>query len=254
MIHPSLAVLEHQLIGYRRVWRGSVYSSFVLPVLFMLGMGLSVGRYVDSHSALGVSYVDYIAPGVLASTAMQVAVGEASWPVLAAFVWTRMYHAMRASPLRVPDVLIGHLAFVLLRVALASFGFLVVMVAFGTVHSMWAVAALPAALLVGLASAAPVFAYSALIKNDSLFTVLFRFGVIPMTLFAGVFFPVDTMPLAARWLAYISPLWHGVELCHAATLGVPTAWGVSTHVGFLVAWCVVGYVAARTMFVKRLVD
>jgi lipooligosaccharide transport system permease protein len=254
VIHPSIAVLEHQLAGYRRVWRGSVYSSFVLPVLFLLGMGWSVGRYVDQHSALGLPYLHYIAPGVLASTALQVAVGESSWPVLAGFAWTRLYHAMRASPLRITDILIGHMAFVLMRVAVASVGFLVVMVVFGTVHSPWALAALPAALLLGLACTAPVFAYSARITNDGLFALLFRFGVIPMTLFAGVFFPVDSMPLPARVLAYISPLWHGVELCRAATLGGPTAWGVWPHVGVLVAWCVLGYLAARAMFIKRLGD
>jgi lipooligosaccharide transport system permease protein len=254
MIHPSVAVLEHQLVSYKRVWRGTVYSSFVLPLLFLLGLGVSVGSYVDDRGGLGVPYLDYIAPGVLASTALQVAVGEATWPVLSGFMWVRTYHAMRASPLRVSDMLIGHMAFVLLRVGLAAAGFLVIMLLFGTVHSPWALGTLPASLLLGLAATAPVFAYSAWITNDGMFAVLFRFGIIPMTLFAGVFFPVDSLPLVARWLTYASPLWHGVELCRAATLGVPTAWGVWGHVAYLAAWCAVGYVLAQRMFVKRLLD
>ena len=94
MTHPTWAVFEYQLVSYRRVWRGTVFSSFVLPVLFFLAMGLTVGAYVDRSGRLGVHYLDYIAPGVLASTALQMAVGESTYPVLGNFIWTRMYHAM----------------------------------------------------------------------------------------------------------------------------------------------------------------
>jgi lipooligosaccharide transport system permease protein len=254
MIHPSYAVLEHNVIGYRRVWRGTVLSSFVLPVLFLLGMGLSVGSFVDAQGTLGPSYLDYLAPGLLASTAIQVAVGEATWPVFASFVWMRTYHAMVATSLRVGDILVGHIAFVLLRVLMSALGFLVVMLIFGTVHSPWAWAAIPACVLAGLAITAPVFAYAASISNDGMFAVLLRFAIIPMTLFAGVFFPVESMPLAPRILAYISPLWHGVELCRATTLGTETAWGIGAHTGYLLLWCAVGLWLARMRFGKKLVD
>jgi lipooligosaccharide transport system permease protein len=93
-----------------------------------------------------------------------------------------------------------------------------------------------------------------LINNDGMFAVLLRFAVIPMTLFAGVFFPVDSLPLLPRWLAYASPLWHGVELARASTLGVETAWGWGTHAGYLVAWCVVGYWLALFRFNRKLSD
>jgi lipooligosaccharide transport system permease protein len=128
------------------------------------------------------------------------------------------------------------------------------MALFGAVHSPWAPAALPVAVLVGLATAAPIFAYAATISTDGMFAVLFRFAVVPMTLFAGVFFPVDSLPLAARVLAYVSPLWHGVELTRAATLGTPTAWGGWAHVGFLVVWSVAGYLLAVHRFSRRLAD
>lgn len=254
MIHPAAAVFEHTLVSYRRVWRGTVLSSFVLPLLFLLGMGLSVGTYVDSRGALGTDYIDYIAPGLLASTALQVAVGESTWPVHSYFHWTRTYHAMRATPLRIGDILLGQVAFVQFRVLLAASGFLLVMLLFGTLHSAWAVAVLPIAFLVGLAITAPVLAYSAMIENDGMFAVLIRFAVIPMTLFAGVFFPVDSLPLVARALAYASPLWHGVELCRAATLGAETAWGSGAHTGYLVGWAGVGLWLARWRFTKRLID
>jgi lipooligosaccharide transport system permease protein len=241
-------------VAYRRVWRGTVLSSFLLPVLMFLGMGLTVGRYVNSAGTLGVPYLDYIAPGLLASSAMQVAIVEASWPVFGAFLWNRIYHGMRATPVQPPDMVGGELAFILFRVTLASLGFMVVMLLFGTVHSWWALAALPICLLLGLAAAAPVLAYTASISSDNMFSVLFRFGVIPMSLFAGVFFPVNSMPAVARWLAYASPLWHGVELSRGATLGGGTAWGWTAHVAYLAAWAVVGYMLARARFAKRLGD
>jgi lipooligosaccharide transport system permease protein len=254
MSQLTWAVFEYQLVAYRRVWRGTVFSSFLLPVLFLLGMGLTVGGYVDRAGTLGVRYLDYIAPGLAASTAMQVAVSESTYPVLGSFIWTRTYHAMRATPVRIGDMVAGHLAYVLLRVALATVGFLVAMAAFGTVHSWRVVFALPVTVLVGLAFAAPIFAYSATITSDGLFAIVFRFVVVPMTLFAGVFFPVATMPLAARLLAYVSPLWHGVELIRSAALGAPTAWGAWTHVGVLLAWAAAGYAAATWRFAKRLAD
>ena len=254
MLHPSSAVLEYHITSYRRVWRASVLSSFALPILFLLGMGVSVGSYVDARGALGTDYLDYIAPGVLMSTALQVAVGESTWPVFGSFTWTRTYYAMQATPLRVRDILAGSIGFVLVRVALACAGFLAVMLAFGTVHSVWALAALPACLLLGLSVTAPVFAYAASISNDGMFAVLLRFAVIPMTLFAGVFFPVESLPVVARWLAYASPLWHGVELGRASTLGIETALGWGTHTGYLVAWCVLGYWLALFRFNRKLSD
>jgi lipooligosaccharide transport system permease protein len=254
MLHPSISVLEYNVAAYRRVWRASVLSSFALPVLFLVGMGVSVGTYVDSRGVLGTDYLDYIAPGVLMSTALQVAVGESTWPVFASFTWTRVYYAMQATPLRVRDILAGSVGFVLMRVALACAGFLVVMLLFGTVHSIWALAALPACVLLGLAVTAPVFAFAASISSDGMFAVLLRFGVIPMTLFAGVFFPVESLPLVPQWLAYASPLWHGVELGRASTLGIATAWGWAVHAGYLTVWCVAGWWLALRRFERKMSD
>jgi lipooligosaccharide transport system permease protein len=254
MMQPSIAVLEYRLTSYRRVWKGSILSSFGLPLLFLLGMGMSVGTYVDARGALGTDYLDYIAPGVLMATALQVAVGESTWPVFGSFAWTRVYHSMLATPLRVRDILVGALGFVLVRVALASVGFIVVMLLFGAVHSWRVVLALPACLLLGLAIAAPSVAYAASIKNDGMFAVLMRFGIIPMSLFAGVFFPVDSLPVVPRSLAFATPLWHGVELARGATLGIGTAWGWAAHTGYLLLWCALGYWLALHRFRRRLAD
>lgn len=254
MLQPALAVLEYNLATYRRVWKASVLSSFALPLLFLVGMGVSVGTYVDARGALDTDYLDFIAPGLLMSTALQVAVGESTWPVFGSFTWTRVYHSMLATPVRIRDVLAGGLAFVLVRVALASIGFLVVMLLFGAVHSWQAVFALPVCVLLGLAIAAPCFAYAASVKADGMFAVLLRFGIIPMTLFAGVFFPVESLNPVPRALAYASPLYHGVELGRASTLGIETAWGWPTHVAYLLLWCVGGTWLALHRFTRKLTD
>jgi lipooligosaccharide transport system permease protein len=254
-VTPSpLPVLEHRLVGYRRTWRGSVFSSFVVPVLFFVGMGISVGAYVNRAGLLGVPYLDYIAPGLLASTALQLAMAESSWPVLSAFAWNRIYHGMQATPLRTGDMVLGEMLYIQVRVAVAVTAFLGVMTVFGTVHSWWAVAVIPVALLLAAAACSPVLAFSASIRTDNMFALLYRFGVIPMTLFAGVFFPVSAMPLLARWLAYVSPLWHGVELCRAATLGWPMTVPLAVHVGYLAIWAAGGYVLARSRYSGKLTD
>jgi lipooligosaccharide transport system permease protein len=245
-------VLEYHLVSYRRIWRSSLLSSFVLPLLTMLGFGLGVGAYVDG-GVEGVPYLDWMVPGLIASTAMQVAISDSSWPVLGNFEWQRIYYGQAAAPLRVVDILDGHLAFVVLRTLASCGAFLIIAVAFGATHSWWALATLPVAALVGLAVATPTFAYAATIRVDSYLAVLFRLGVIPMSLFSGVFFPVESLPEALRWIAYALPLWHGVDLSRAATLGVAPAWSPVGHVLYLALWAGAGWLLARRQFSRRLV-
>jgi len=242
------------LVAIRRTWRGQVLSSFVQPVLILLGMGITVGGYVDRGGALGVPYLDYIAPGLLASTVAQIAVAESMWPVLGGFMWNRAFHGMIATPLRPAEILRGLSAYMLLRTGLPAASFLVVMIAFGAAHSPWAIAVLPVSALLTASFSGLIMAYTASITSDNMFALLFRFAIIPMTLFAGVFFPVSAMPLLARWIAYASPLWHGVELCRYATLGLPSALPVVAHAGYLALWAAVGYELARRRFAKRLGD
>ena len=248
----TLAVLEYHLTSYRRIWRSSVLSSFVLPLLTMLGFGVGVGAFVRG-GVQGVPYLDWMVPGLIASTAMQIGVGESSWPVLGGFEWRQIYYGQAAAPLRIADILDGHLAFVLFRVLTSAGAFLAIAAAFGTMHSWWALATLPVAALVGLAVATPTFGYSATVPSDSYMAILGRLGVIPMSLFSGVFFPVERLPEALRWVAYALPLWHGVDLSRAATLGGAPAWPVPAHLLYLAAWIGAGWWLAHRAFSRRLV-
>ena len=160
---------------------------------------------------------------------MQIAIGESTWPVLEQLrVAADLLRAGGAPPLRVADILGGHLAFVLFRVLHhAARRSCWSRPPSARCTRWWALATLPIAALVGLAVAAPTFAYAASIRSDSYLAMLFRFAVIPMSLFSGVFFPVESLPVVLRWLAYVLPLWHGVDLCRAATLGVAAGSGRS---------------------------
>jgi lipooligosaccharide transport system permease protein len=248
-----LAVLEYHLVGYRRVWRTTVLSSFVMPVLMLLGLGLALGRFVHPGGALQVPYLRFVAPGLLALTGSQIAMLEAGFPVQSFFKWDRIYIGMAATPLRVVDMIAGQLGYIGLRVLVAASAFLAVMAALGAASSASVLLAPLVAVLVGVAIAAPLFAFSATVEGPYLMTVMFRFGMLPMTLFAGVFFPVTELPAALRPVAYALPLWHGVQLCQAAALGVRTSWPVAAHVGVLVLWAVAGFGLARVRFAKRLV-
>ncbi len=139
------------------------------------------------------------------------------------------------------------------RVLTTSAVYLAVMAAFGAVASPWAIAALPAALLTGMAFAAPIAAFAATRTNDSAFAALNRFVIVPMFLFSGTFFPVTQLPAVLRPVAYATPLWHGVELCRGLVLGTATLGGAVVHVAYLAAWVLAGYLLAVAAFRRRLV-
>jgi lipooligosaccharide transport system permease protein len=246
---------EYWLTSYRRTWRGSVISSVVTPVLFLTAMGLGLGGYVHGGTGRveGVRYAVFLAPGLLAAWAMETALGETTWPVMGAIKWQRIYHAMLATPLTVTDVLLGHLAFVAVRLVLVGVAFTLVTAALGLLHSvLGGLLALLAAVLTGLALAAPIAAFSATRDDEKAFALLYRFGMIPMFLFSGTFFPVSQLPDSVRWLAYLTPLWHGVALCRGLALRRGAAAGLAAHAFVLVALGLTGLVIARRNYRRRL--
>jgi lipooligosaccharide transport system permease protein len=240
---------------YKRTWRGSLTTSFLYPVLYLAAMGVGLGSLVDRHAHLvgGVSYLDFIAPGLLAATAMQVGSNEAMYPVMAAIKWLRTYFAMLATPLTVLDVLVGHLAWIALRVAMVSVIYLGIMAAFGTVHSYLALLAAPAAVVTGLAFAAPLAAFSASQRNDTGFATLYRLVLIPMFLFSGTFFPISQLPGWLQVVARVTPLYHGVQLCRGLTVGNLDLASAVADATYLVALAAVGVVLAAASYRRRLV-
>ena len=252
-----LAVREFRfwLTDYRRTWRGTIYSSVLNPVLFLGAMGLGLGTLVNKHGTAhlgGVSYLVFLAPGLLAATAMETGIGECTYPILGSVKWNRTYQAAVASPLRPGDVFHGHQLFVTMRLLMNCAIFLAVMTAFGAARSPAVIAALPAAVLTGLAFAAPVEAWAITRNKDSGFAVVYRFVLIPLFLFSGTFFPVTQLPAWIRPVAYLTPLWHGVALCRGISLGTLTAGSAILHVGYLTAFVAAGLLAGQRTYRRRL--
>lgn len=253
-----MRVVEHRFLQYRRTFRASLFSSFLTPVLFLAAMGLGLGTYVDrggSNLLGGVSYLTFLAPGLLAATTMQAGAFEATFPIMGGLVWNKVFHAMYATPISPRDVALGNLAWMAIRLALISTVFTVVMVLFGVAASVEVVLAIPAAVLTGMAFAAPIAAFSATQRTPEKFNAVFRFGITPLFLFSGTFYPIESLPAAIQPIAWLSPLWHGVALTRALSLGTALDDPVRMliHVAVLVACVAVGTWATIRNVSRRLV-
>jgi lipooligosaccharide transport system permease protein len=257
MAIPALRVLEGQARAYRHTWRGSVVTTFVNPVLFLGAMGLGLGTLVEEGGSPqglgGVSYLQFVATGLLAATATQVAAGASSFPIMAGMKWQKTYHAALATPVMPRDLVLGHVGWVLLRLLLAAGVFAVVMAGFGAAPPGRSLLAVGPAVLTGLAFSTPIAAFAARLENDYALSALFRFGIMPLFLFSGTFFPVSQLPGWAQPAAVLTPLWHGVQLVRGVALGTPMAYHPAVHSSVLLALFGVGLALAVGGFRRRLV-
>ena len=247
-------VVEHRLLVYRRTFRASLFSSFLTPVLFLAAMGLGLGSYVDASTnpALrGVPYIAFLAPGLLAAACMQSAAFEATFPIMAGLIWSRVFHAMHATPISGRDIALGNLVWIALRMVLIATVFTLVIVLFGAATSPLILLAIPAATLTGMAFATPIAAFAATQRTPEKFNAIFRFGIMPLFLFSGTFYPIESLPAFVQPLAWITPLYHGVALARGLSLGtIGQAPGMAVvHLFVLLAFIVVG-----TWFAIRTID
>ncbi|GAA3596850.1 ABC transporter permease [Kineosporia mesophila] len=252
-----MAALEYWLRAYRRTWRSSAVTAFVMPLVFLGAFGAGLGSLVDTDRAGGlgdVSYLAFVAPGILAGAAMQSAFSESTWPILSSRKWNGHYHAQAASPLTMPDIVTGHLLFIVFRLTLGAVAFVLIGALFGAFGSAWVVLAVPAAVLTGLAHAAPLIAFAVTRESDTDFSMLVRFVMTPLFLFAGTFFPVSQLPAAVEFLAWLTPLWHGTQLCRGLSMGDAGLLGSVGHLVYLLVWVVGGYALALRSYRKMLLS
>ncbi|MFI9648107.1 ABC transporter permease [Streptomyces sp. NPDC052040] len=247
--------LEVQWSWYRRYWRANLYSSGLQPLLFLSAMGLGLGSQVKDGSFLcGHSYLQYIAPTLLVSGIVATAVNEAGHPILSGFKWKQDYVAVVATPITPQQLYGAQLLWIVLRLAISAVLYGLAAALFGAWTGPGVLLALPLAVFAGTACAAPVMAFAAVTRGEGhAFVALNRFVVLPMTLFAGTFFPVDRLPRACLPLVWISPIWHGNELVRSVTLGHPALWPTLGHTLFLLAMLVTGALLGRRSFYRRLV-
>ena len=251
------AVVERDLVFFRRIWKAVVLSSVVQPLMFLLGVGLGVGTLVDRGPAaadvLGdVSYFAFYATAIVATATMFVAGQEALWPTMDGFMWSNAYRAMLSTPIESRDVVFGQLLRFALRSVITSSGVAAVLLLFDDTRSWGLALAVLGGVLTGLSFAMPFAAWTATRQSDVSFPAILRFIVIPMFLFGGAFYPITQLPTALQPVAWFTPLWHGVELSRGSVLGGLSATDVLLHVGVLGAYIAAGTAACLVTFDRRL--
>ena len=256
-VPASLRPLSYFWVMFRRTWMSTLSTTFVTPLLFLASIGAGLGSLVGHGRPLaslgGETYLSFVAPALLATTAMEVALGQATYEVWGARnFWSGAYRSMQASPISVRQIASGHMAWVAARALLASALYLGVSAAFGTVHSPDAAGVLAVGPLVGLAFATPLAAYSVTARHDQPFSLVFRLLMLPLFLFSGTFFPISQLPAALRWLAYVLPLWHGVELSRSLYSGHFAVLAGVGHLAYLGGVAAAGLVIARLSYQKTL--
>ena len=206
----------------------------------------------DGVTPDGLPYLDFVAPGLMAASAMQGGAGASLWPVMGGIKWMGTYQAMVATPVGPADVYDGVVVATTTRASIGAAAFVLIATVLGAVSSPWAIAAVPAAGLCAAAFAAPLTAFTATQENDLQFPLIMRIVVMPLFLFSGTFFPISQLPVGLRIAARFSPLWHGVELCRAATTGTVALGATAVHVSVLVACILAGATWGHRSFTRRL--
>lgn len=254
MASSALHVVEYDAMVFRKSWRSALFVSLIQPLFFLAAMGVGLGGLVRGGRAAvdGVTYLHFLAPGMLATTAMQNAAVETTYPIMSRLHWQRIYEAMLNTPLRVRDLLVGEMAWLTLRVAATAVLFFAVAALFGAVASPLAPLAIPVGTLTGLAFGTPIFAFTATQRNDSGFNAINRFIIVPLFLLGGAFFPITQLPRVLQGIAWCTPLTHGVALCRDLFLGTAGLPSSLVHLGVLLLYTAAGLLVATYTYNRRL--
>jgi lipooligosaccharide transport system permease protein len=249
----SFYVAEHRLYAMRAYLQTLLVTGFGNPLLYLFGLGVGLARLVTVPVG-GATYLEFVAPALLASAAVTVAGEEFTYPVLLGFKWNPIFFGMNAAPISGPQIVNGMIISVFVRMfptVGVYFGF---MLLFGAVPRVSGVVDILVAVLVGMSVGILIMAYTSTIREDhGQMAIIQRFILMPMFLFSGTFFPITNLPLYLQWIGWISPLWHGTQLGRVLSYGlVEPAWLTVVHVVYLVVIAAVGWMVSARNFTKRL--
>ncbi|MCH6471264.1 ABC transporter permease [Sinomonas terrae] len=253
----SFYFMEHMLRSMRAYVVTIVVTSVGNPLLYLFSMGVGLASIVDrsptAHFA-GVGYLAFAAPALLVSSSVMTCANEMMFPVMDGFKWRRIYYGPHVTPLVPGQLAAGHVMAVGVRLLVQCTVFFLIMLAFGAAVSPFSWLIIPIGVLAGMAFGTPLMAYAARINKENFqFSMIQRFIVMPLFLFSGTFYPLETMPRPMQWIGWLSPLWHGNQLGRLATVG-PTEplWLVAVHVLYLAALGVAGMIWARRNYARRM--
>lgn len=252
------AVAEYRLFQMSK-WMGAIIS-FGLgnPVIYLVSVGLGIGALVDANTGGqgidGVSYIQFVAPALLATAAINAMMDEVTFPTIQGFVWDKLFFAMNNTPISSRQIANGIMITASVRGILTVVIYELVLLVFGAIPASSLIPLFASSMLAALAFAAAMLTVAVRIENDdALFAIIGRFVVAPMFLFSGTFYPLDQMPLYLQWIGWVSPLWHSTQLGRFLSYGMPLeAWQIIMHVGFLLALYAVSMFLAYPKFESRL--
>ncbi|MBN9151828.1 MAG: ABC transporter permease [Micrococcales bacterium] len=254
----SLYVAEARLRVMRSYLQTMLATGVGTPVLYLYALGVGLATLVDANLGSGgesqVSYLIFVAPALLCSAAMTTATEEFSYPIMLGFKWNPTFFAMNAAPMSGGQIINGVTFAVIIRLVAQSIVYYLFMLVFGAIPGPHGWLIIVVGVLTGMALGAMLMAYAVRLEEDKgQFNYIMRFGVIPLTLFSGTFFPLSVLPVWLHWIGWISPLWHGTELSRVLSYGYEEpVWLSALHVAYLVVLIVVGWMLARRLAVKRL--
>jgi len=236
---PARSVFERNVISYRRIWV-VIVSGFFEPIFYLLGLGVGLGALVGDveYGGRTVSYAVFVAPGLVASSAMNGAVFDSTFNFYYKLKYAKTFDAMLTTPLGLQDIVVGEIGWAMARGGLYAVAFMGVTVAFGLVTSWWAILAIPASLLIGVSFSAVGAAATSYMRTWHDFDYV-QLILQPLFLASTTFYAIDVYPDWAHPLVKLTPLYHGVTLCRSLMLGTPS-WSELTHVAYFVVMTVVG--------------
>ena len=233
-------LLQRNMLVYKRIWM-VIIAGFCEPVFYLLAVGVGLGNFVGevtTDGGLTLSYATFVAPGLLAASAMNGAIIESTFPIFFKLHYNRTYDAVLSTPMRVADIAVGEILWSQLRAGIYACGFLTLMYMIGLTASLWAPVAILGALLIGFAFSAAGFAAVTFMRTWHDFDMI-QLVILPLFLFSGTFYPLSVYPSYLQPIMQISPLYHGTELLRAFTLGT-FDWTLTVHAAVLVAMGLVG--------------
>jgi lipooligosaccharide transport system permease protein len=225
-------LFERNVVVYRSAWF-MLASGLLEPLLYLGSVGIGFGHLVHTVPYQGrqVGYADFVAPALLATSAMNGSIVDATFGVFFKLKHMKVYDAVLATPVTTTDIAVGEVAWSLARGLVYAAAFIVVAALFGDIQSWWALFALPAATLIGLCFAGVGTAATTFMRSWQDFDLV-QLAILPLFLFSATFYPLSTYPVAGRWVVQVTPLYHGVALLRELTLG-EVGWSAIGHVAYL---------------------
>ena len=251
-------VAEYRLRNMSK-WFGAIVA-FGLgnPVLYLLSVGIGIGALVDNVSGgenpLGVPYLTFLAPALLATAAIQSAMDETTFPTMQGFLWDKSFFSMIATQLMGRDIVGGIMIASSIRCIFNTITYGLVLVLFGAIGIESLFVLVVAAIFAGISFAAVMLAVTSFVKqDDGFYAIVGRFVIAPMFMFSGTFYPLDSLPIYLQWIGWISPVWHATNLGRNLSYGLEVEpWLLAVHVLFLGALLVASMIVATKKFNARL--